>query len=153
MINIDQTAPDFTLPRDNGEDITLSNMPPKATVLFFYPKDDTKGCTVEALAFTAMQDDFTAANTVPLGISRDSVTSHAKFRAKYDLTIPLLSDEDGAVCEAYGVWVEKMNYGKKYMGIERTTVLIDSAGKIARIWNKVRVEGHVEEVLEAARAL
>ena len=153
MIKSDQTAPDFTLSRDDGDDVTLSNLPPRATVLFFYPKDDTKGCTVEALAFTEMKDDFLAANTVTLGISRDSIASHAKFRAKYDLTIPLLSDEDGAVCDAYGVWVEKMNYGKKYMGIERTTVLIDSNGKIARIWNKVRVKGHVAEVLELARAL
>lgn len=153
MITIEQNAPDFTLARDDGDDVTLSELRSKAVVLFFYPNDDTTGCTIEAKGFSATIDEFAAVNTISLGISRNDLTSHAKFRAKYGLTVPLLFDEDGAVCEAYGVWGEKNNFGKKYMGIIRTTVLIDDAGKIVRIWNNVRVEGHVPDVLSAAKSL
>ncbi len=153
MLQTGQTSPDFTLPDGNGTPVTLSDQRPTKVVLYFYPKDDTPGCTTEALDFTAMAADFVAADTVVFGISRDSVASHAKFSAKHDLTVRLLSDEDGTVCEAYGVWVEKKNYGRTYMGIERTTVLIDGAGQIAEIWNKVRVKGHADAVLKAAQAL
>jgi len=122
-------------------------------VLYFYPKDDTPGCTKEAIGFTESLAAFTAANTVVVGVSKDSVAKHAKFRAKYELGIPLVSDEDGTLCEDYGVWVEKAMYGKTYMGIERATYLIDTTGKIAQIWRKVRVPGHVDAVLEAAKGI
>ncbi|MGR3661594.1 MAG: peroxiredoxin [Paracoccaceae bacterium] len=153
MIATGKIAPDFTLPQDGGDNITLSDIRPQAVVLFFYPKDSTKGCTIEAKEFSATIEDFAAVDTFALGISRDTIASHSRFRAKYGLTIPLLSDEDGAVCKDYGVWAEKLNFGKKYMGIVRTTVLIDGTGKITRIWNKVRVAGHVAEVLNAAQSL
>ena len=153
MVDLNQTAPDFTLPRDGGQDITLSAQRPQAVVLYFYPKDDTKGCTLEAIDFTASKDEFDQCNTVVIGVSKDSVESHEKFCNKHNLSVPLVSDVDGAVCEAYGVWVEKNNYGKKYMGIERTTFLIDGEGKIAKIWNKVRVKDHVADVLAAAQDL
>lgn len=146
-------APDFALPRDGGETTRLSDFAGKNVVLYFYPKDDTPGCTKEAIGFTELSSDFAAANTVVLGVSKDSVAKHEKFRAKYELGIPLISDEDGTLCEDYGVWVEKAMYGKTYMGIERATYLIDASGKIAQIWRKVRVPGHVDAVLEAARAL
>ncbi|MGR3755814.1 MAG: peroxiredoxin [Tranquillimonas sp.] len=148
-----QPAPDFTLPRDGGDSVTLSALRPQPVVLYFYPKDDTSGCTKEALAFSALADRFRAAGAVVLGVSRDSVAKHDRFRDKYDLKIPLLSDEDCAVCREYGVWVEKSMYGRKYMGIERATFLIDGTGNVARIWPKVKVPGHAEEVLEAVRAL
>lgn len=153
MIELSKPAPDFTLPRDGGDDVTLSDLRPKAVVLYFYPKDDTPGCTIEAIEFTAAADDFAKANTIVLGVSRDSAASHEKFCKKHSLSVPLLSDENGEVCETYGVWVEKNNYGKKYMGIERTTFLIDGEGNVAQIWNKVRVKGHVDKVLAAAQAL
>lgn len=153
-------APDFTLPgkagpADGGEDIsvTLSDLRGKAVVLFFYPRDDTSGCTKENEAFSAMRDDFAAAGAVVYGISKDSLASHAKFMAKKDLTVPLLSDEASDVCEKFGVWKEKSMYGKTYLGIERSTFLIDTEGRIAREWRKVKVPGHAEEVLEAVRAL
>mgnify|MGYP006309937767 CR=1 FL=1 len=145
-------APDFTLPGTAG-DVTLSDLRGKAVVLFFYPRDDTSGCTKENEAFSAMQDDFTAAGAVVYGISKDSIASHEKFMAKKDLTVPLLSDETSDVCEKFGVWKEKSMYGKKFMGIERSTFLIDAEGRIAREWRKVKVPGHAEEVLEAVRAL
>lgn len=153
MLKNGQIAPDFTLPRDGGSLVTLSDLRGQAVVLFFYPKDNTPGCTTESIAFTAMKPEFDAVNTTILGISKDSVASHDKFRTKHDLGVALVSDADGDLCERYGVWGEKNNYGRKYMGITRTTVLIDAEGKIARIWNKVRVKGHVEEVLAAAQAL
>jgi len=146
-------APAISLPRDGGEIVNLSDFSGKKVVLYFYPKDDTPGCTKEAIGFTDMIDDFAAADTVILGVSKDSVKKHDKFVAKHELKIALLSDEDGDVCERYGTWVEKSMYGKTYMGIERATFLIGVDGKIARVWRKVRVPGHVEEVLEAARAL
>ncbi|MBV1902717.1 MAG: thioredoxin-dependent thiol peroxidase [Marinosulfonomonas sp.] len=153
MLKNGQIAPDFTLPRDGGSLVTLSDLRGQAVVLFFYPKDNTPGCTTESIAFTAMKAEFEAANTTILGVSKDSVASHDKFRTKHDLGVALISDVDGDLCERYGVWGEKNNYGRKYMGITRTTVLIDDQGKIAQIWNKVRVKGHVEDVLAAAQAL
>ena len=153
MPDISQPAPDFTLPVTGGGEITLSALRGEAVVLYFYPRDDTPGCTKEAIGFSEHLESFDAAGTRVFGISRDTMAKHDKFTAKHDLTVPLLTDEDGAVCEAYGVWVEKNMYGKKSMGIERATYLIDAQGKIARVWRKVKVPGHVEEVLEAAQAL
>lgn len=146
-------APDFTLPRDGGGDVTLSALRPGKVVLYFYPKDDTPGCTLEAQDFTARKADFDAAGTTVIGISKDSVTKHEKFCKKHGLSIVLASDEHGSTCEDYGVWVEKSMYGKTYLGIERTTFLIDGSGKIARVWPKVSVKGHADEVLAAAKAL
>lgn len=148
-----QPAPDFTAPRDGGGTLTLSDLRPKAVVLYFYPKDDTPGCTTEAIDFTAQADAFDAAGAVVVGVSKDPVKSHDKFIAKHALGIALVSDAEGDICERYGTWGERSMYGKKYMGIERTTVLIDGDGKVARVWNKVKVPGHVAEVLEAVKAL
>ncbi len=153
MLDTTDIAPDFTLPRDGGGDVTLSSLRPKGVVLFFYPRDDTSGCTKEATGFTEAAADFDAAHVIVLGISKDSIAKHDKFRDKHGLGVALLSDEESDVCERYGVWKEKSMYGKKFMGIERTTALIDAGGKIARIWRKVKVPGHVDEVLEAAKAL
>ena len=147
------TAPDVHLPRDGGEMVHLDALKGQNVVLYFYPRDDTSGCTKEAKGFTDAAEDFAKANTVVLGVSKDSVSKHAKFRDKHDLGVILLSDEDGDVCERYGVWVEKSMYGKTYMGIERATFLIDAHGRIAQVWRKVKVPGHVDAVLEAARAL
>jgi len=146
-------APDFTLPCDGGESVTLSALRPGPVVLFFYPRDDTSGCTKEAVAFSGLRAEFDAAGATVLGISKDSVASHEKFRDKHGLSVPLLSDAEGSVCEDYGVWKEKSMYGKKFMGIERSTFLVDGEGRIARAWHKVKVPGHAEEVLEAVRAL
>jgi peroxiredoxin Q/BCP len=148
---VGDAAPSFTLPRDGGGDVSLSDFAGKKVVLYFYPKDDTPGCTKEALGFTDMVADFDAAGTVILGVSKDSVSKHEKFVAKHDLKIALLSDEEGDVCERDGTWVEKSMYGKTYMGIERATFLIGADGKIVQVWRKVKVPGHVEAVLEAAR--
>ena len=148
-----ENAPDFTLPRDGGGDITLSDLRGGKVVLYFYPKDDTSGCTKEAIAFSEELDAFSEAGATILGVSKDSVAKHDKFRDKHGLKVALLSDVEGAVCEAYGVWVEKAMYGKKYMGIERATFLIDADGRIAEVWRKVKVPGHAEKVLAAARAL
>lgn len=155
MLEIGQPAPDFSLPRDGGTSLSLSAQRPKAVVLYFYPKDDTPGCTKEAIAFTGLETAFAEANTQIIGISKDTVAKHEKFIAKHDLAIALVSDTDPNqdVCAAYGTWVEKNMYGKKYMGIERATFLIDGAGTIAGIWRKVKVPGHAEAVLEAAQAL
>ena len=147
------TAPDFTLPRDGGGSVTLSSLRPGKVVVYFYPKDDTSGCTIEATDFTANLAAFQAAGTTVIGISKDSVKSHDKFVAKHGLGVILASDEQGTTCEDWGVWAEKSMYGKKYMGIERATFLIDGAGKVARAWPKVSVKGHVDEVLAAAKAL
>jgi peroxiredoxin Q/BCP len=146
-------APTFTLPRDGGGTVSLDTLKGQAVVLYFYPKDDTPGCTLEAQSFTAEVEAFAGAGAVILGISKDSVKKHDKFRDKYGLKIALLSDEESDVCERYGVWVEKSMYGKTYFGIERATFLIDKAGNLARIWRKVKVDGHADEVLAAARAL
>ena len=148
---VGDTAPAFTLPRDGGGEVSLSDFAGKKVVLYFYPKDDTLGCTKEALGFTDMVAEFDAAGTVILGVSKDSVKKHEKFVAKHDLKNALPSDEEGDVCERYGTWVEKSMYGKTYMGIERSTYLIGADGKIAEVWRKVKVPGHVEAVLEAAR--
>ena len=153
MIDIGDTAPDFTLPRDGGGEVTLSQLQPQNVVLFFYPKADTSGCTKEALAFTENLAAFEESGTVVLGISRDPVAKQDKFRDKHGLKVALLSDEDGAVCEAYGTWVEKSMYGKKYMGIERSTFLIGGDGSLRAVWRKVKVPGHAEEVLDAVKAL
>ena len=146
-------APGFSLPNHAGETVTLGAFAGTALVLYFYPKDDTSGCTAQAIAFSGRAKDFADAGAAILGMSPDPVKSHDKFRAKHDLAIPLASDEEKATLEAYGVWAEKSMYGRKYMGVERTTVLIDKAGKIAKIWPKVKVPGHVDEVLAAVKAL
>ena len=146
-------APAFSLPGHDGSPVTLESFEGKALVLYFYPKDDTSGCTAEAIAFNGKAEDFAKAGAAILGVSPDSVKSHEKFRAKHDLSIPLASDEEKRMLGAYGVWVEKSMYGKKYMGVERTTVLIDKAGKIAKVWPKVKVPGHVDEVLAAVKRL
>ncbi|WP_232628629.1 peroxiredoxin [Methylobacterium sp. Leaf118] len=148
-----ETAPDFSLPGAGGETVSLAALLGHKIVLYFYPKDDTSGCTLEAQGFNGLADAFAAAETRVIGVSPDSVKSHDKFRAKYGLTFPLASDEAKTMLEAYGVWVEKSMYGRTYLGVERTTLLIDREGRIARVWPKVKVPGHVEEVLEAARAL
>lgn len=146
-------APDFTLPRDGGGEVTLSDLRSGPVVLYFYPKDDTSGCTRQAQDFSAQADRFEAAGAKVLGISKDSVARHDKFVAKHDLKVALLSDENGSVCEDWGVWAEKSMYGKTYMGIERTTFLIDAAGTVRAVWRKVKVPGHVDEVLDRLRAL
>ena len=151
MPDIDDIAPDFTRPRDGGGTLTLSDLRGSAVVLFFYPRDDTPGCTRESIGFSDRLQEFADAGARVIGISRDSVARHDRFVAKHGLKVALLSDEDGSVCEAWGVWVEKKNYGRAYMGIERSTFLIGPDGRIARVWRKVRVAGHVEAVLDAVR--
>ncbi|MBY6081496.1 peroxiredoxin [Ruegeria arenilitoris] len=153
MPDVADIAPDFTLPRDGGGTVTLSDLRGRPVVLFFYPRDDTPGCTKESIGFSEQLQSFADAGAQVFGISRDSVAKHDKFVAKHGLTTPLLSDEGSTVCEDFGVWVEKNMYGKKSMGIERSTFLIDADGRIARVWRKVKVPGHVDEVLEAVRAL
>ena len=148
-----QTAPDFTLPTNGEGSVTLSDLKGKPVVVYFYPKDNTPGCTTEALDFTALSDGFAKIDVTVVGISPDSVKKHDNFVAKHNLAILLASDEDTKVCSAYGVWGEKKMYGKTFMGVERSTFLIDSNGAIAQIWRKVKVKGHAEEVLEAAKAL
>lgn len=145
-------APDFNMPADGGGNVSLGDYSGRNLVLYFYPRDDTPGCTKEAIAFTGMADDFAAADTTVIGVSRDTVAKHDKFKAKHELTVALGSDEDGKVCEDYGVWVEKNMYGRKSMGIERSTFLIGGDGKIRKVWRKVKVAGHAEAVLEAVKA-
>lgn len=147
------TAPDFTLPTDGNGEFSLSAHKGRKVVIYFYPKDDTPGCTTESCAFRDHKQDFESLNAQIVGISKDSVSKHDKFKDKYDLNFPLASDENGNVCEDYGVWTEKSMYGKKYMGIERSTFLIDEQGKIAQVWRKVKVPGHVEEVRDALNSL
>jgi len=146
-------APQFTLPATGGRDLSLADLRGRKVVLYFYPKDDTSGCTKEAQDFNALKQDFAAADTDIVGLSPDSLKSHDKFRSKYDLDLALASDESKGVLEAYGVWAQKSMYGRKYMGVERTTFLVDRDGRIARIWQKVTVPGHADEVLAAAKAL
>jgi len=153
MLDIATQAPDFTLPDSDGTDVTLSALQGGPVVLYFYPRDDTPGCTKESIAFSEHLSAFEAAGAKVFGISKDSVASHAKFAKKRELAVPLLSDENGTVCEDYGVWKEKNMYGKKYMGIERTTYLIDAQGSVAMVWPKVKVPGHAEAVLAAVKAL
>ncbi len=148
-VAVGDLAPNFLMPRDGGGEGSLADFNGKQVVLYFYPRDDTSGCTREAVEFTASLDAFAAAGAVVLGVSRDTVAKHDKFKAKHGLAVTLLSDERGEVCEAYGVWVEKSMYGRKYMGIERSTFLIGSDGVLKQIWRKVKVPGHVDAVLEA----
>jgi thioredoxin-dependent peroxiredoxin len=147
------SAPGFSLPGAGGHAVSLTDYAGKKVVLYFYPKDDTSGCTKEAIEFNALREKFAKAKTIVVGMSPDSARSHDKFREKYDLALPLAADESKETLAAYGVWVEKSMYGRKYMGVERSTFLIDGKGKIARIWRKVKVPGHAEEVLAAAAAL
>jgi thioredoxin-dependent peroxiredoxin len=146
-------APDFDLPADGGRRVALSRLKGKAVVLYFYPKDNTSGCTAEALAFSKDAKAFAQAGAVVVGVSKDSVTSHDKFKAKHNLALDLAADEDTKTAKAYGVWVEKSMYGRRYMGMERATFLIDGNGKIRQIWRKVKVPGHSAEVLGAVKAL
>lgn len=148
-----QLAPDFTLPSSAGSDVTLSQLRGNPVVLFFYPRDNTPGCTTENLDFTALYSDFSSLGCAVFGLSKDSLASHEKFISKKALSVPLLSDEHGQTCEDFGVWVEKKMYGKVFMGIERATFLIDAHGNIARSWRKVKVKDHAQEVLEALRSL
>ena len=153
MVEIGKKAPAFKLPDDAGNTVQLKDFKGEMLVLFFYPKDDTSGCTKEAIAFTELKDQFNSAGAQILGMSPDSVERHVKFKNKHDLTVALAADEEKTVLEKYGVWVEKSMYGRKYMGVERTTLLIDADGKIANIWRKVKVPGHAEAVLEAVKEL
>jgi peroxiredoxin Q/BCP len=153
MIDPGQPAPDFTLPRDGGGELSLASLAGRKVVLYFYPKDDTSGCTAEAIAFTEHLDAFDEAGATVVGVSKDSVKAHDKFREKHGLRVALVSDEAGDVCERYGVWVEKSMYGKKYMGIERTTFVIGGDGTVRKVWARVKVPGHAEEVLGFVRGL
>ncbi|SDU17214.1 thioredoxin-dependent thiol peroxidase [Stappia sp. ES.058] len=146
-------APDFDLETDGGGRVNLSDLKGRKVVLYFYPKDDTPGCTKEAIAFTGLKDDFDAAGATVIGISPDTAAKHDKFKAKHDLGVILAADPETDIAAAYGVWVEKNMYGKKYMGVERSTFLINGEGKIAEIWRKVKVPGHAEAVLDAVKTL
>jgi peroxiredoxin Q/BCP len=152
-LKVGDKAPSFTLPAAGGHTVSLSELKGKSVVLYFYPKDDTSGCTAEAIAFSKESKGFKAADAVVVGVSKDSASSHDKFKAKYNLSVMLAADEDIKTAETYGVWVEKSMYGRRYMGMERATFLIDGAGNIRQIWRKVKVPGHAEEVLAAVRAL
>lgn len=153
MVEEGKKAPDFKLPDETGTIVQLSKLKGHPVVVYFYPKDDTSGCTVEAKDFSCLAESFERLGAQVIGISPDGSDSHRKFKAKHDLAVRLVSDEQKAAAEAYGVWVEKSMYGRKYMGVERSTFLIDAAGKVARAWRKVKIPGHAEEVLEAAKAL
>lgn len=153
MIDVGTKAPDFDLASDEGGNISLASLKGKKAVLYFYPKDDTSGCTREAIDFTALGSEFAKADTVVVGISKDSVAAHGKFRAKHDLGVRLASDPEGRIVEAFGSWVEKSMYGRKYMGIDRSTFLLDRDGVVQGIWRKVKVPGHAQQVLKAAQAL
>lgn len=148
-----QPAPDFTLATDGGGTVSLAALRGKVVVLYFYPKDDTPGCTREACAFRDLLPDFSAANAVVIGVSKDGAASHDRFKAKYALPFILAADTDTALAQAYGVWIEKKNYGKTYMGMDRATFVIDGAGVVRAVWRKVKVDGHAEKVLAAIAAL
>lgn len=152
-VNEGDKAPAFSMPTDGGGTVSLKDLKGKSVVLYFYPKDSTPGCTTEACGFRDLMPDFSKLDAEIIGVSRDSVKRHDNFKAKYELPFLLASDEDGDVCESYGVWVEKSMYGKKFMGIQRATFLIDGKGKVQKIWRKVKVAGHVEDVLEAVKTL
>lgn len=149
QLNAGDSAPDFIMPANGAETVKLADFSGKNLILYFYPKDDTPGCTTEAIEFSAASERLSALNTAVVGVSRDTVAKHDKFIAKHDLSVQLGSDEDGEVCNAYGVWVEKKNYGRTYMGIERSTFLIGPEGDIKQVWRKVRVKGHVDAVIDA----
>jgi thioredoxin-dependent peroxiredoxin len=153
ILDAGAAAPDFDLPTDGGGKASLSALKGKKVVLYFYPKDDTSGCTAEAIAFNGLREKFKAAGAVLLGVSPDSAASHDKFKRKHDLKFALAADEKKTILEAYGVWQEKSMYGRKYMGVERATFLIGADGKIARVWRRVKVTGHADEVLAAAKAI
>ncbi len=146
-------APDFTLPTDTGEQLTLSSLRGQPVVLYFYPKDDTSGCTAQACGFRDLMPRFEGVNAVVLGVSPDPVKSHQKFKAKYELPFTLIADTEKVACEAYGVWKEKSMYGRKYMGVDRTTFIIDANGQIAQVFEKVKTTGHAQLVMEAVAAL
>lgn len=152
-LSIGDTIPPFDLPGDGGVPVRSADLAGRPFVVYFYPKDDTSGCTKEAISFSCLADAFAEAKVPVIGVSPDSAKSHDKFRAKHDLKVRLAADESHAMLEAWGVWAEKSMYGRKYMGVERTTVLVGADGKVARIWPKVKVEGHAEEVLAAVKAL
>jgi thioredoxin-dependent peroxiredoxin len=153
MLDAGSKAPDFKLPSDSGALVQLSKLKGHPVVVYFYPKDDTSGCTAEAKDFSCLVDDFKKLGVTVIGISPDNAASKAKFRKKYDLTVELAADEDKSVAAAYGVWVQKSMYGKTYMGVERSTFLVDKSGKIAQVWRKVKVPDHADAVLEAVKAL
>ena len=153
LLKINTPAPDFSRTDHKGQPVSLGDLRGKPVVLFFYPKDNTPGCTTEACGFRDALPDFTGADAVIVGVSKDSPQKHDKFKDKHDLPFTLVSDEDGGICDDYGTWVEKNMYGRKYMGIERATFLIDKEGVIRKIWRKVKVKGHANEVLEAVQAL
>ena len=150
-VDVGDKAPDFALPADGGGTASLKALKGKKVILYFYPKDDTPGCTTEACGFRDSLPDFSTAGAEVIGVSKDSVARHDKFKAKHALPFTLVADEEGTLCEAYGVWQEKKNYGKTYMGIVRSTFLIGEDGKIAEAWRNVRVKGHVEAVLEKVK--
>ena len=150
-LEVGAKAPMFRLPSDSGDEISLKSFSGKFVVLYFYPKDDTTGCTKEAIEFTGLVEKFRKADAVVLGVSKDDVKSHEKFVNKYNLDVRLLSDVDGSLCRSYGVWVEKNMYGRKYMGIERSTFVIDEEGKIEHIWRRVKVPNHVDAVKSALK--
>ncbi len=152
MVDVGSMAPDVTLALADGSETSIAAFKGRKLVVYFYPKDDTPGCTNEAKAFSALMSEFEKAEVTVIGVSKDSAKSHAKFIAKYGLSVALAADTDGTVCEAFGVWVEKSMYGRTYMGIERATFLIDADGRIAQVWRKVKVPGHAESVLAAALA-
>jgi peroxiredoxin Q/BCP len=151
-LDVGSPAPAFTLETPDGP-VSLADFAGHKLVLYFYPKDDTSGCTAEAIQFTGLADDFRNAGATVIGVSKDSVASHRKFAAKHSLTVKLAADPDGTTVEAYGAWVEKSMYGRKYMGIDRSTFLIGPDGKIAALWRKVKVPGHADAVLKAAKAI
>lgn len=153
MPDVNDKAPDFSLPTGDGRTLSMSDFKGRPLVLYFYPKDSTPGCTQQAIGFTALLPEFEKAGAAVVGVSRDSVKRHSNFAEKHGIAFPLLSDEAGELCEAYGVWVEKNLYGRKYMGIERSTFLIDGESVIRRVWRKVKVKGHAEEVLDAVKSL
>ncbi|MBD1549316.1 thioredoxin-dependent thiol peroxidase [Roseibium aggregatum] len=152
-LTIGDTAPEFELEGDGGTKISMAALKGSPVVIYFYPKDDTPGCTKEAIAFSGLEPEFAKLGAKIIGISPDTAAKHDKFKAKHNLTVRLAADPEKAVCEAFGVWVEKSMYGRKYMGVERSTFLVDAEGKIARIWPKVKVAGHAEAVLDAVKAL
>ncbi len=153
MVDVGDKAPDFSMATDGGGTVSLTGLKGKKVVLYFYPKDDTPGCTKEACAFRDSMPDFSGADAEIIGVSKDPVAKHDKFKTKYDLPFILASDEETDICERFGIWVEKNMYGKKYMGIERATFLIDGEGVVRNVWRKVKVPGHAEAVLEAVKAL
>jgi len=152
-VNEGDKAPEFSMPTDSGGTISLKDLKGRPIVLYFYPKDSTPGCTKEACAFRDLMPDFSKIDAEIIGVSKDSVKRHENFKAKNELPFTLASDEDGDVCETYGVWAEKSMYGRKFMGIERATFLIDGKGRVRKVWRKVKVPGHAEEVLDATRTL